>query len=78
MASNATKRTASDDVVNCEKAARGVWLVKVPRYLSETWEKNAGSDVGQLVISGKDVIFKSTTPATPLASSTAVSCYLQH
>ncbi|VDM83293.1 unnamed protein product [Strongylus vulgaris] len=31
-------------------AKRGVWLVKVPRYLSDLWEANAGTDVGRLVI----------------------------
>ncbi|VDM96856.1 unnamed protein product [Thelazia callipaeda] len=52
-----------NDHVDCESAKRGVWLVKVPRYLSEIWEKNAGHDVGRLVIkpsNGKtDLIFKS-------------------
>lgn len=34
--------------IDTEKAVRGVWLVKVPKYLSEIWEANAGSDVGRL------------------------------
>ncbi|KJH48530.1 tRNA-guanine transglycosylase [Dictyocaulus viviparus] len=36
--------------VDCEMGKRGVWLVKVPRYLSDLWEVNAGTDVGRLVI----------------------------
>uniref|UniRef100_A0A915PPP1 General transcription factor IIF subunit 2 n=1 Tax=Setaria digitata TaxID=48799 RepID=A0A915PPP1_9BILA len=63
MSSN-IKRKLSDRV-DCDYAKRGVWLVKVPRYLSEMWEKNVGHDVGRLVIktaNGKtDLIFKSNT-----------------
>lgn len=71
-----------NDLVNCDKAARGVWLVKVPRYLSELWEKNAGSDVGRLVTglgeTGKDVVFKSTTPTSTVPStSTAATAVSQ-
>lgn len=51
-----------EDTVDCDCAKRGVWLVKVPRYLSELWEKNVGHEVGRLVIkpaNGKtDLIFK--------------------
>ncbi|OWF49203.1 General transcription factor IIF subunit 2 [Mizuhopecten yessoensis] len=37
--------------VDVAAAARGVWLVKVPKYLSEKWKKNSGnSDVGKLKI----------------------------
>ncbi|WKY10438.1 hypothetical protein Q1695_002642 [Nippostrongylus brasiliensis] len=39
-----------DHAVDCEMGKRGVWLVKVPRYLSDLWEANAGTDVGRLVI----------------------------
>ncbi|RCN37237.1 hypothetical protein ANCCAN_16878 [Ancylostoma caninum] len=39
-----------EHAVDCEMAKRGVWLVKVPRYLSDLWEANAGTDVGRLVI----------------------------
>ncbi|CAG9537637.1 unnamed protein product [Cercopithifilaria johnstoni] len=58
------KRKFSDHV-DSDCAKRGVWLVKVPRYLSEMWEKNVGHDVGRLIIkaaNGKtDLIFKSNT-----------------
>uniref|UniRef100_A0A158PE28 General transcription factor IIF subunit 2 n=1 Tax=Angiostrongylus costaricensis TaxID=334426 RepID=A0A158PE28_ANGCS len=39
-----------EHAVDCEMGKRGVWLVKVPRYLSDLWEANAGTDVGRLVI----------------------------
>lgn len=76
MNSNPTKstrkRTNSGDIVNCEKAGRGVWLVKVPRYLSEIWEKHAGNDVGRLITgtgpAGDEVLFKSKV----LASSSSL------
>ncbi|KHN74089.1 General transcription factor IIF subunit 2 [Toxocara canis] len=61
------------DRVDCEMARRGVWLVKVPRYLSEVWEKHAGRNVGTLVIksaSGKtDIIFKSSSGLCTTAES---------
>lgn len=57
-----TVKKRPGDAVDCELAKRGVWLVKVPRYLSQIWEKNAGRDVGRLVIKsgeGKtEIIFK--------------------
>uniref|UniRef100_A0A0N5AZ69 General transcription factor IIF subunit 2 n=1 Tax=Syphacia muris TaxID=451379 RepID=A0A0N5AZ69_9BILA len=57
---NGKKRPS--DLVDCELAKRGVWLVKVPRYLSDIWEKNAGRDVGRLIIKPGDgkteIIFK--------------------
>lgn len=49
------KRLAND--VSTEKGKRGVWLVKVPKYLSEQWEANEGNVVGKIVL-GKDVKFK--------------------
>nr|CAD2179548.1 unnamed protein product [Meloidogyne enterolobii] len=58
----AAKRSASDPVppVSTEKASRGIWLVKVPRYLSEVWEKRAGEVVGRLVHQvGGETIFHS-------------------
>ncbi|MFH4984420.1 hypothetical protein AB6A40_011129 [Gnathostoma spinigerum] len=63
MSLDKKKRPAADKV-DCELAKRGVWLVKVPRYLSEQWEARAGQDVGRLIIkppkNGKtDVVFKS-------------------
>ncbi|KAL7071541.1 hypothetical protein ACQ4LE_009599 [Meloidogyne hapla] len=57
-----TKRPASDSIspVSTEKASRGIWLVKVPRYLSEVWEKRAGEVVGRLVHQvGGETIFHS-------------------
>lgn len=50
------KKRSSSDIIDCEKASRGVWLVKVPRYLSEIWEKNAGKDVGSLKQVGEDEV----------------------
>ncbi|KAI1715314.1 transcription initiation factor IIF, beta subunit domain-containing protein [Ditylenchus destructor] len=70
--SNSKKRPASeiDKVVNCEKSGRGVWLVKVPRYLSEIWEQNAGNEVGKLVTGAGTTVFRSTTklPVTAVQS----------
>lgn len=53
------KRAPDMDVVACERAARGVWLVKVPKYLSEIWQKNEGSAIGSLITGGKEVLFRS-------------------
>ncbi|XP_043216617.1 general transcription factor IIF subunit 2-like [Amphibalanus amphitrite] len=37
--------------VDCSNAARGVWLVKVPKYISERWQSAPGSvEVGRLKI----------------------------
>lgn len=67
------KRTSSGELVNCEKASRGVWLVKVPRYLSEMWKKNAGNDVGRLItgtgLAGDEVVFKSKVSSSSLANN---------
>ncbi|CAI5452408.1 unnamed protein product [Caenorhabditis angaria] len=49
-----TKRLSNE--VETELAKRGVWLVKVPRYLSELWEANEGNVVGKLKI-GEQVKF---------------------
>ncbi|VDK55656.1 unnamed protein product [Anisakis simplex] len=69
---SATKRKITDRV-DCDMARRGVWLVKVPRYLSSMWEKHAGRDVGTLVIkpgSGKtDIIFKSNRAISQIPES---------
>ncbi|KAK7090438.1 general transcription factor IIF subunit 2-like [Littorina saxatilis] len=56
--------------VDVTAAGRGVWLVKVPKYLSERWEKLQGNgDVGKLRITRSnskmgpqkpDVVFTST------------------
>ena len=60
---NSARKRPTADLVDCERASRGVWLVKVPRYLSEIWEKNEGSDVGRLVQLSADVVkLISTTP----------------
>lgn len=44
---------SSSDVreLDCENAGRGVWLVKVPKYMSNEWEK-AGprAEIGRLKI----------------------------
>ncbi|GMT10739.1 hypothetical protein PFISCL1PPCAC_2036, partial [Pristionchus fissidentatus] len=58
--SQMSSRKRSRDEVDCDGAKRGVWLVKVPKYLSDIWEANAGSDVGRLNIAaasnGKTVV----------------------
>jgi len=49
MASTAT--TSSDKELDTENAARGVWLVKVPKYMASKWEKAAPmSEIGRLKI----------------------------
>ncbi|KAF1755027.1 hypothetical protein GCK72_021594 [Caenorhabditis remanei] len=45
-----TTRKRYDNDVDCELAKRSIWLVKVPRYLSELWEANEGHVVGKLQI----------------------------
>ncbi|KAL3078730.1 hypothetical protein niasHT_036067 [Heterodera trifolii] len=58
----AEEKRQSDEqqsMVNTEKASRGVWLVKVPRYLSEVWEQNAGGVVGKLVTGRGETTFHS-------------------
>ncbi|GMR60115.1 hypothetical protein PMAYCL1PPCAC_30310, partial [Pristionchus mayeri] len=59
-------RKRAHDEVDCEGAKKGVWLVKVPKYLSDIWEANAGSDVGRLNVSasssGKTVVKLKTRP----------------
>lgn len=39
-----------DKELDLSNAGRGVWLVKVPKYLANRWEKLPGSDVGKLRI----------------------------
>ncbi|CAD6186605.1 unnamed protein product [Caenorhabditis auriculariae] len=51
------KRHGND--VETDMAKRGLWLVKVPRYLSELWEANKGANVGKLVIVNDVVKFQS-------------------
>jgi transcription initiation factor TFIIF subunit beta len=44
------KPTEANDL-NLKYAQRGVWLVKVPKYMSECWQKaNPGDEVGKVVI----------------------------
>lgn len=47
----ASSSTADVRDLDCENAARGVWLVKVPKYMSSEWEK-AGpkAEIGRLKI----------------------------
>ncbi|OQR79825.1 general transcription factor IIF subunit 2-like [Tropilaelaps mercedesae] len=41
-----------DKDVDCSNASRGVWLVKVPKYIAEKWEKAAPmSEAGRISIS---------------------------
>ena len=44
-------KKASDKDVDLSNSARGVWLVKVPKYISERWEtQSGGAQVGKLKI----------------------------
>lgn len=56
---------------------RGVWLVKVPRYLSDLWEANAGTDVGRLVIqqsaNGKGDVKLKSRPGLVLPQSVSAA-----
>uniref|UniRef100_A0A914DT90 General transcription factor IIF subunit 2 n=1 Tax=Acrobeloides nanus TaxID=290746 RepID=A0A914DT90_9BILA len=54
----------SSDVVDCNNSRRGVWLVKVPKYLSEIWENNPGGDVGKVVSTGGNINFVSSIAST--------------
>ncbi|KAI6213595.1 General transcription factor IIF subunit 2 [Aphelenchoides besseyi] len=57
--SSAKKRPAPEfNVANCDRSARGIWLVKVPKYLSEIWQQNEGAEIGSL-ITGSQVVFRS-------------------
>ena len=53
MASNGTPKDKSKNKgdVDLSHSARGVWLVKVPKYISDRWEKAApNTEVGKLKI----------------------------
>lgn len=69
--SSAKKRPHSE-TVNCEGAHRGVWLVKVPRYLSEAWQKNEGRAVGS-IITGPQVVFRTNPQLDTEQKKTNVS-----
>ncbi|KAI6186631.1 General transcription factor IIF subunit 2 [Aphelenchoides besseyi] len=56
---SAKKRPSPEfNVANCDRSARGIWLVKVPKYLSEIWQQNEGAEIGSL-ITGSQVVFRS-------------------
>lgn len=41
-----------DKELDLSNAGRGVWLVKIPKYIASRWEKSAGNvEVGKLKIS---------------------------
>lgn len=80
------RKRQSDTSVDCELGKRGVWLVKVPRYLSEQWQQQPyGREVGRLETNPartSDIIFRttvnrnavvSTQPASPSSSSSSSS-----
>ncbi|CAJ0950052.1 unnamed protein product, partial [Mesorhabditis belari] len=48
--------------VDCDQAKKRVWLVKVPRYLSEIWEANAGTEVGKLITAGNNEVKLKSRP----------------
>jgi hypothetical protein len=37
--SNKTEEIELVKELNCANASRGVWLVKVPKYIAKKWEK---------------------------------------
>lgn len=52
MASKDDQTKHSDRELDLSNAGRGVWLVKVPKYIANKWEKAPGNiDVGKLKIS---------------------------
>ncbi|KAJ1523775.1 hypothetical protein ONE63_001608 [Megalurothrips usitatus] len=52
MSSTASPSSHSERELDLSNASRGVWLVKVPKYISQKWEKSAGNvEVGKLRIS---------------------------
>ncbi|KAK7486275.1 hypothetical protein BaRGS_00022445 [Batillaria attramentaria] len=66
--------------VDVTAAGRGVWLVKVPKYLAERWEDAEGTDVGVMRItrskgSGQkpDVIFTSSDSVMANSKAKSVS-----
>jgi len=47
----AADRKKTDKELDLTNSGRGVWLVKVPKYISDRWEKAAGNtEVGKLRI----------------------------
>jgi len=44
------KKKLSDKDLDLSNASRGVWLVKVPKYIAERWESGGAKDVGKLKI----------------------------
>lgn len=50
MSSNKEDVKHVDKELDLSNAGRGVWLVKVPKYLAKKWEKLPGEDVGKLRI----------------------------
>lgn len=52
MSGTASPASHSDRELDLSFASRGVWLVKVPKYINQKWEKAAGNiEVGKLKIS---------------------------
>lgn len=50
-AGSSTETKPAECDLDCANAARGVWLVKVPKYISSRWEKaQPMSEVGRLKI----------------------------
>lgn len=59
-------KPVNEKEVDLSNAGRGVWLVKVPKYIANKWEKAAGgTDVGKLTItkhSGRKAQISMTLP----------------
>ncbi|KAK3913232.1 General transcription factor IIF subunit 2 [Frankliniella fusca] len=51
MSSTVSSPSQTDKELDLSNASRGVWLVKVPKYINQKWEKAAGNvEVGKLRI----------------------------
>jgi transcription initiation factor TFIIF subunit beta len=47
------RKQAAEKDIDCSSATRGVWLVKVPKYLSAKWNSSPSTEVGRLRITRK-------------------------
>ncbi|GAB6030721.1 hypothetical protein CHUAL_007572 [Chamberlinius hualienensis] len=45
-----TSNNSESKDLDCVHASRGVWLVKVPKYISDRWNKSKDNEVGRLRI----------------------------
>lgn len=46
-----TEKNNDDKILDCQNSKRGVWLVKVPKYISSRWEKQSPmTEAGRIII----------------------------